>query len=180
MPSINDPSSSKSGPPAIKKWLDSSQDTAFDHPYQTLDQDLETHERLQYLKQDIRALSNDSLSRSIKLGKLKGAKTRDGNLISQLEQEIQSIGEMVASGKEAVEELEKEIRKERKKRKYEVAVDFYDIVVVAEEETLRSFKLLRSLTDTLPTVGGAEMDENGPAGGLSSGGNAAEELGDFA
>ena len=91
---------------------------------------------------------------------------------------------MVASGKEAVEELEKEIRKERKKRKYEVAVDFYDIFVVAEEETLRSFKLLRSLTDTLPTVGGAgegaEMDENGPAGGLSSGGNAAEELGDFA
>lgn len=91
---------------------------------------------------------------------------------------------MVASGKEAVEELEKEIRKERKKRKYEVAVDFYDNVVVAEEETLRSFKLLRSLTDTLPTVGGggegAEMDEDGPAGGLSSGDNAAEELDDFA
>lgn len=70
---------------------------------------------------------------------------------------------MIASGKEAVEELEKEIRKERKKRKYE---------------------LLRSLTDTLPTVGGGgegtEMDEDGPAGGLSSGDNAAEELGDFA
>ncbi|KAL9065423.1 MAG: hypothetical protein Q9161_008234 [Pseudevernia consocians] len=120
MSSIDDPSSGKAEEQAPGKTSGSPRDTSSASSYRSAKEEHQAHERLEYLKQDIKTLKNSLLSRSIKIGKLKGAESKDGELIEQLEKENKLIKEMVDGDEKAVKKLGEEVEKERKEKNKQV------------------------------------------------------------